>query len=116
MWNKPTCRARLVEGSSTARSCHFPVDKTFEIEPNRWLLRLTYLVQVDKGLLQPSCEQSGSLCDLAFIQKAQQFERLDEGTLWMGESTRIHWLLGLTPPSKSTNVSALTELASRRIY
>lgn len=66
-----TWRTRLVEESSTnvsTRSCRFPVEKMLEILPSRrGELGLTYLVQVDKGLLQPSCEQPGSLRGLAFV-------------------------------------------------
>lgn len=62
-----TCRARLVDESwkkDSTKSCRFPekirIQDGKEItELNRSLL--TYLVQVDEGLLQPSCEQSGSL-------------------------------------------------------
>ena len=50
-------------------------------------------MQVDQGLLQPSCEQSGSLRGLAFIQKTQQRGRLVEATLWTRKSMRTQRLL-----------------------
>ena len=38
-------------------------------------------MQVNKGLLQPGREQSGSLCGFAFVQKTQERRGLVEAAL-----------------------------------
>lgn len=72
---------RFLPGLDAFLGISIRIQNEEEIQVKRGELWLTYLMQVDKRLLQPGCEQSGPLRSLAFVKKPQQRRRLVEATL-----------------------------------